>query len=293
MSFTVLSIGIVLLATAAVVGGFPVIKKAGDEQEERAKVDDKPQVTFSSEQEGEEDKKKRKEKITTIPWLPWNQSFLRHGFQTRQARPPVLSSSSLALLSLGRIDHSHSILEARRDHLPRPSSSLLHSNRGSRPSSSESEEFDAMIHCGVASRFRGGVRIEQRGRRSGYISAGSDGLPAPKDGVENWAGGKEEEDELWTTVDAKGCRDWLEKEMGVEHITTSDDAGRYLCEFIYATSLSASRRSGSTSIPVLFVHVPDLRPSTKPYEKGDPIYTQEDVSEVLKRICWWVGNGGA
>lgn len=38
MSFTVLSIGIVLLATAAVVGGFPVIKKAGDEQEERAKV---------------------------------------------------------------------------------------------------------------------------------------------------------------------------------------------------------------------------------------------------------------
>lgn len=73
-----------------------------------------------------------------------------------------------------------------------------------------------MIHCGVASRFRGGVRIEQRGRRSGYISAGSDGLPAPKDGVENWAGGKEEEDELWTTVDAKGCRDWLEKEMGVE-----------------------------------------------------------------------------
>ena len=59
------------------------------------------------------------------------------------------------------------------------------------------------------------------------------------------------------------------------------------------TSLSASRRNTKTPIPVLFVHVPDLRPADKPYEQGDPVYTAEDVAEVLKRICWWVANGGA
>ena len=80
----------------------------------------------------------------------------------------------------------------------------------------ESGKYDAMIHVGVASRSKGGLMIEQRGRRSGYLYAGSDDVPCPKEGVENWSGGKGEEEELWTIVDTEGCRDWLQKKMGVE-----------------------------------------------------------------------------
>ena len=48
----------------------------------------------------------------------------------------------------------------------------------------------------------------------------------------------------------------------------STDAGRYLCDFIYYTSLHAE------CAPVLFVHVPDL---------GEP-YTVHQLASALKNI---------
>lgn len=48
----------------------------------------------------------------------------------------------------------------------------------------------------------------------------------------------------------------------------SSDAGRYLCDFIYYTSLYVN------SAPVLFVHVPEL---------GKP-YTVQQLAQALKTI---------
>ena len=45
-------------------------------------------------------------------------------------------------------------------------------------------------------------------------------------------------------------------------VSTSEDAGRFLCEFIYLTSLKAAARAeggdGRRSEKVLFMHVPPL-----------------------------------
>ena len=51
----------------------------------------------------------------------------------------------------------------------------------------------------------------------------------------------------------------------------SDDAGRYLCEFIYFKSMEESVKSG---IPVLFCHVP---------QDGTPFFINE-MTEVISRL---------
>lgn len=65
----------------------------------------------------------------------------------------------------------------------------------------------------------------------------------------------------------------------------SEDAGRYLCEFIYFQSMEESVKSG---IPVLFCHVPT---------EGYP-FSVVEMTEVIKRlICLVVdtneGSGNA
>lgn len=51
----------------------------------------------------------------------------------------------------------------------------------------------------------------------------------------------------------------------------SDDAGRYLCEFIYFKSMEMSVKSG---IPVLFCHVP---------QDGRP-FSIKEMTEVILRL---------
>ena len=51
-------------------------------------------------------------------------------------------------------------------------------------------------------------------------------------------------------------------------LEVSSDAGRYLCDFIYYTSLNMKRA------PVLFIHVPELNAP----------YTVEQLSRTLKHI---------
>lgn len=53
-------------------------------------------------------------------------------------------------------------------------------------------------------------------------------------------------------------------------IEKSDDAGRFLCEFIFATSLITVGKH----VPVLFVHVPPV---------GEP-YSQEELDKVLLEV---------
>lgn len=53
---------------------------------------------------------------------------------------------------------------------------------------------------------------------------------------------------------------------------TSNDAGRYLCDFIYYTSLYQNKG------PVLFVHVPEL---DKPYSKHQLAWALKSIIETL------------
>ena len=63
------------------------------------------------------------------------------------------------------------------------------------------------------------------------------------------------------------CIKYCEAGTGVD-LAVSEDAGRYLCDFIYYTSLYQGRA------PVLFVHVPPL----------DAPYSLEQLSVACKRI---------
>jgi hypothetical protein len=56
-----------------------------------------------------------------------------------------------------------------------------------------------------------------------------------------------------------------------QDVIVSEDAGRYLCEFIYARSMEEGARSG---IPVLFCHVPC---------EGYP-FSLREMTEIIKKL---------
>jgi len=74
-------------------------------------------------------------------------------------------------------------------------------------------------------------------------------------------------------------------EHGYEFVHTSDNAGLYLCEFIYYCSLAEQQRTqqgqnngGNKKTKILFVHCPPV---------DSPLSTDE-VTDGLKRIISWV-----
>lgn len=120
---------------------------------------------------------------------------------------------------------------------------------------------DFCLHVGLTSAKV--ISLEKRGRNKGYcipdnrfkVPAGS---ICQKDG----------KDMLECPLDVEKIhRDVLAKTSEVE-IDVSTNAGQYLCDFIYYSSLYLNRA------PVLFVHVPPL----------DKPYTKSQLAEVLKHI---------
>ena len=75
-------------------------------------------------------------------------------------------------------------------------------------------------------------------------------------------------DSIQTSFDLQKVFEKISKRQTDVQFGISADAGRYLCDFIYYTSLHAS------STPVLFVHVPEL---------GKP-YTVQQLASALKTI---------
>ena len=106
------------------------------------------------------------------------------------------------------------------------------------------------VHVGVSPYNE--VKLERVARNQAYIIA--DVCKRVPSGFTCVPGGREA---IFTGLNLdKVCQKVSERQINVK-IGVSEDAGRYLCDFIYYTSLHTSRQA-----PVLFVHVPDLN---KPY----------------------------
>jgi pyroglutamyl-peptidase len=121
--------------------------------------------------------------------------------------------------------------------------------------------FDFVIHVGVSS-LNESIGLETCAHSSGYTRADIN-AKCPPGGLCD----KEEDKVMNTCLDIQTiCQDLncTLAEDGIE-FTSSSDAGRYLCEFIYYSSLS--KTAGRT----LFVHVPPL----------SNLYTQEQLGKAL------------
>lgn len=75
-----------------------------------------------------------------------------------------------------------------------------------------------------------------------------------------------------TKFNVEGICETLSRKQCSVAFETSDNAGRYLCDFIYFTSLHHSK------VPVVFVHVPDL---DSPYSAEQLGTALKDLIEVL------------
>ncbi|KAJ6460743.1 hypothetical protein C8R47DRAFT_119085 [Mycena vitilis] len=140
--------------------------------------------------------------------------------------------------------------------------------------------FDLIVHVGVAG--PGPLRAERLAHKTGYqlpdyerqsppIIIGSGnvrGFGSPRYGDEF-------ADELFTAIDV----DTLVRDLtSGPNPLTSDDPGRFLCDFTYYCSLAESQREGR-GIPVLFIHCPPIgqKMSTKEVAEG--------VQRIVSHVC--------
>lgn len=124
---------------------------------------------------------------------------------------------------------------------------------------------DLVIHCGVSSllAWRSAIQIERHAHSHGYHRPDVE-LQIPEGGRYC---SNEEECCLSTNVCLDECHTWTDNATrsntnycNVPVCQLSTDAGRYLCEFIYYTSLRINPNA------TLFIHVPPLY---KPFSAND------------------------
>ncbi|CUA69860.1 pyroglutamyl-peptidase [Rhizoctonia solani] len=143
-----------------------------------------------------------------------------------------------------------------------------------------SNQYDTILHLGVGN--TGGFLVERLAHKTGYNKPDAeDRLCDPVDGNPNAERGfgrgfEQFGEELSTDVDVDGVVGHL-KSKGLVHTSPSDDAGRYLCGFIYFCSLACAQKEGR-KIKVLFMHVPLIG---LPYEVEDMTKAAEGVIEYL------------
>ncbi|KAL7792915.1 hypothetical protein V8C37DRAFT_379496 [Trichoderma ceciliae] len=118
-------------------------------------------------------------------------------------------------------------------------------------------KIDLVIHIGMAGP-RHMYQIESRGHRTGYKSLDVDGKHL--DELE----GKRGEDWIWHNLPDELKTDlniqdiwerWQQHSLNDMDLRISDDAGHYLCDFIYYSSLSTCYKQGKER-NALFFHVP-------------------------------------
>ena len=115
------------------------------------------------------------------------------------------------------------------------------------------------VHVGVAPIAF--PKLERRGKNSGYVLVDVDGN-LPPNGVCKERG----PEELQTSVDLEIV---LKKLSSAEvEFEISEDAGRFLCDFMYYSSLYLG------DCPVIFVHLPPL----------SFLYTAEQLGRALKEL---------
>lgn len=118
--------------------------------------------------------------------------------------------------------------------------------------------IDYMVHIGMASGRRF-YSVERRGHRDGYLMRDVDGEllhDAERRKIEGsdwiWDGLPEE---ILSAVDVDDVwRRWRTSLPGLD-VRVSEDAGRYLCDFVYYSSLAELTKRGEER-RVVFLHVP-------------------------------------
>ncbi|EJP68760.1 pyroglutamyl peptidase type I [Beauveria bassiana ARSEF 2860] len=120
------------------------------------------------------------------------------------------------------------------------------------------QRIDACVHIGMAS-ARPQYALERRAHRTGYLKpdvAGEfleDELPGGRDGDWIWSGLP---DELESALDIPNIHlRWKELSSPDMDLRISDDPGRYLCDFIYYSSLATLHKQQRPG-KVCFLHVP-------------------------------------
>ncbi|KAK7062323.1 Proteophosphoglycan ppg4 [Favolaschia claudopus] len=153
------------------------------------------------------------------------------------------------------------------------------------PTSREPPEdaFDLIIHVGVAG--PGPLLAERLAHKTGYqlpdyerqspplIEGGGNvrGFGSPKYG-EDFAS------ELFTLIDVDSLVKDLTSGPNPLSLQTSNDPGRFLCDFIYYASLAESQRAGRGT-PVLFIHCPPIGQKLSTKEVAD------GVERIISYIC--------
>ncbi|KAH7341134.1 peptidase C15, pyroglutamyl peptidase I-like protein [Rhizoctonia solani] len=147
------------------------------------------------------------------------------------------------------------------------------------PALHASKQYDAILHFGVG--HPGGFAIESCAHKSGYDGQDAEDRKCNLISVEGgekrgFGAGFEQFGDLHTEVDVDGLVEHL-KSKGFEHTAPSNDAGRYLCDFIYFCSLACARKEGD-GVKVLFTHVPPLG---QPYDIPDMTKAIEGIIEYI------------
>ncbi|KAG0146554.1 hypothetical protein CROQUDRAFT_715502 [Cronartium quercuum f. sp. fusiforme G11] len=119
--------------------------------------------------------------------------------------------------------------------------------------------LDYVIHLGVSNQPPSSFKLEKGAHRDGYEREDVDGLCGPElegkleEGWEDWS---KRDEYLHTSVDVDQVAREVESKVQANHpnviISGSDDAGRYLCEYTFYTSLAHFHQHRH----VLFLHVP-------------------------------------
>ena len=114
-------------------------------------------------------------------------------------------------------------------------------------------KIDYMIHIGMAT-SRKFYSVERRGHRDGYEMRDVDGelLSDTEEGKQEWDGLPKE---LHTDVNVDDVWQRWRAAIPDADIRISEDAGRYLCDYIYYSSLAQLFRKDEER-RVVFLHVP-------------------------------------
>ncbi|KAK9872462.1 hypothetical protein WA026_017931 [Henosepilachna vigintioctopunctata] len=131
---------------------------------------------------------------------------------------------------------------------------------------------ELVVHVGVSGEARK-ITIEKNANRNGYVISDCYGKEHPTGQVCEAEVG---EDCISTGIDVKEICDFLNNTSEPMKYEQSENAGRYLCEYIYYTSLMQDREK------CIFIHVPPL----------DSPYTAKQLTTALLRIIENVLNRG-
>ena len=140
--------------------------------------------------------------------------------------------------------------------------------------------LDFILHVGVGK--KGQVCLESLARKIGYkVSDNENFIPDRNE----WEGvGKhivyiQAPPQLETSLNINEAMKWL-KGRGIENVELSADAGLFLCEYTFFTSMAVVEDFKANKPVVLFLHIPPL---------GCP-YSKKRLKKIVRDVVYYLSN---